>query len=198
MSDLPGDHKERKSPAARTWRHALIAVLLIVLAVMFGEILWLTAQRIATATNQWGRSRELAKAMVRWERFGPSDYELAIAIAGKWGECQAHFRIERDSAPTNLENRCSAPFGEQMYRYIGSPATVAELFVYIEAGIHSRSCGPNGCRCDGVLTVEAAYDEDLGYPGVDSELLQARLVLNAVAAKSGGWERLYVDRDDPS
>lgn len=99
-----------------------------------------------------------------WDQRGPREYRLSITIGGRWGECRDRFAVEGDSSTNRLEDGCTAPFGAQLYRSMGSPATIEDLFDYIKTGIESSSCGPNGCRCDGALAIDAIYDADLGYP----------------------------------
>ena len=144
--------------------YALIVFILVWLVLLLGPVLWRATQETAIASLQDAQSRELERAIHQWEQQGPRTYRLTITIGGKWGECLKHLTIESDIKVTTVEDSCTASFGAQMHRYVGSPATVRDLFHYVETAIDLRSCGPNGCRCDGALSVEAAYDEDLGYP----------------------------------
>jgi len=121
------------------------------------------AQSIAIESAHDAEVRRLQEALARWGQQGLSAYQLTVEIGGRWGECLARFEIQQ-STPTVIEDGCATPFGAQMYRYVGSPMTVNDLFDYIKTGIGTRECGPNGCRCDGVMTVDPTYDEDMGHP----------------------------------
>ena len=143
----------------------IIAVLLVLLFPILGPRMWSFAQAIAVKSAQDSGSRRLQEALVRWDRRGPSAYRLTIEISGQWGECLERLEIQQHSVATIIEDGCAAPFGALMYRYMGSPMTVNDLFGYIKTGMGTRECGPNGCRCDGAIAVEPIYDGDLGYPG---------------------------------
>lgn len=42
--------------------------------------------------------------------------------------------------------------------------SVSGIFDHYEPYIASQVCGPNGCACDGAITLSAAYDAYYGYP----------------------------------
>ena len=182
----------------RYLRYSVSVVIPGALVLLLGRDLWLFAQRIAVASVQQAQSQDLEQAMNQWNQEGPEKYRLTLSIGGRWGQCRQRLRIEEGSSVTIVEEGCTAPFGTQMYRYLGSPMTVIDLFDYVKTVISTRSCGPNGCRCDGALTLELAYDEHLGYPQSILTSFKRHWTASAWPLSLESRQGLHVDRGGPS
>jgi hypothetical protein len=97
---------------------------------------------------------ELRAARSRWAARHLSHYRMDLKY-GTLGYCRQSIEVKEERVVAVLENTCSAP-----------APTVNQLFDQIERSIkttHGR-CGPNGCACDGTISVIAEYDARMGYP----------------------------------
>src|SRR5215213_2636329 len=97
---------------------------------------------------------ELRAARGRWAASKLAHYQLDLRY-GALGYCRQSIEIKNERVVAVLENTCSEPV-----------PTVDGLFDQIERTIRTSQgrCGPNGCDCDGTISVIAEYDSRMGYP----------------------------------
>jgi hypothetical protein len=97
---------------------------------------------------------ELRAARERWAASKLAHYQLDLRY-GALGYCRQSIEVRADRVVAVLENTCTEP-----------APTVDGLFDQIERTIHTSygRCGPNGCDCDGTISVIAEYDSRMGYP----------------------------------
>ena len=97
---------------------------------------------------------ELRAARARWTASKLAHYRIDLRY-GELGYCRQSIEVKDERIVAVLENTCSEP-----------APTVDGLFDQIERTIKISQgrCGPNGCDCDGTLSVIAEYDARLGYP----------------------------------
>jgi hypothetical protein len=107
------------------------------------------------ALTLWQRpALELRAARERWAARQISHYRIELRY-GALGYCRQRIEVERGRVAAVLENSCSEP-----------APTIDQLFDQIERTILTAQgrCGPNGCACDGTISVIAEYDPWMGYP----------------------------------
>jgi hypothetical protein len=97
---------------------------------------------------------ELRAARGRWAAARLAHYRLDLRY-GALGYCRQSIEVKDDRVVAVLEDSCSEP-----------APTVDGLFDQIERAINTSQgrCGPNGCDCDGTMSVVAEYDARTGYP----------------------------------
>ncbi len=97
---------------------------------------------------------ELRAARGRWAALHLSHYRLDLRY-GALGYCRQSVEVQDARVVAVLENTCLEP-----------APTVDDLFDQIEHAITTSQghCGPNGCDCDGTISVLAEYDPQMGYP----------------------------------
>jgi len=97
---------------------------------------------------------ELRAARGRWAASKLAHYQLDLRY-GALGYCRQSIEVKDERIVAVLENSCSEPV-----------PTVDGLFDQIERAINTSQgrCGPNGCDCDGTISVIAEYDPRMGYP----------------------------------
>jgi hypothetical protein len=97
---------------------------------------------------------ELRAARGRWAALKLAHYRLDLQY-GALGYCRQSIEVKDERVVAVLENTCSEP-----------APTVNGLFDQIERTINTSQgrCGPNGCDCDGTISVVAEYDPRMGYP----------------------------------
>jgi hypothetical protein len=97
---------------------------------------------------------ELRAARGRWAASKLTHYRLDLRY-GVLGYCSQSIEVKDERIVAVLENSCSEP-----------APTVDGLFDQIEHAITTSQgrCGPNGCDCDGTISVIAEYDPRMGYP----------------------------------
>jgi hypothetical protein len=97
---------------------------------------------------------ELRAARGRWAALKLAHYRLDLRY-GALGYCRQSVEVKDERVVAVLENTCSEP-----------APTVNGLFDQIERTINTSQgrCGPNGCDCDGTISVIAEYDPRMGYP----------------------------------
>ncbi|HJZ46599.1 MAG TPA: DUF6174 domain-containing protein [Roseiflexaceae bacterium] len=107
------------------------------------------------ALTLWQRpALELRAARSRWAALQLSHYQLDLKY-GALGYCRQSIEVKDGRVVAVLDNTCSEP-----------APTVDQLFDQIERSIRTAQghCGPNGCACDGTISVIAEYDPRMGYP----------------------------------
>jgi hypothetical protein len=125
--------------------HLLCALFAIVAMLVLG----------GGALTLWQLPRlELRAARERWAASRLAHYRLDLRY-GELGYCRQSIEVKNERVVAIAENTCSEP-----------APTVSGLFDQIEHAIDISQgrCGPNGCDCDGTLSVIAEYDPRLGYP----------------------------------
>ena len=97
---------------------------------------------------------ELRAARGRWAALKLAHYRLDLQY-GALGYCHQSIEVKDERVVAVLENTCSEP-----------APTVSGLFDQIERTINTSQgrCGPNGCDCDGTISVIAEYDPRMGFP----------------------------------
>src|SRR4051812_21175824 len=97
---------------------------------------------------------ELRAARGRWAASKLAHYQLDLRY-GTLGYCRQSIEVKDARVVAVLENSCSEPV-----------PTIDGLFDQIERALSTTQgrCGPNGCDCDGTLSVIAEYDPRMGYP----------------------------------
>jgi len=143
----------------KKWLFTLIRIALVACGVglailLLGKGFWKFAQRLGAnrmAANQIGK---LETARANWEARPFTRYRLIIEPGSDFclGCCGEDVEIENEVVTTVFEAHC------------GATRTITDLFNDIETTITRRECGPNGCACDGIVSVEAVYHAQLGYP----------------------------------
>jgi hypothetical protein len=126
------------------WRVVLAvgSLLAAACALALGGVIWLAP----------APARDLAAAQRRWGARPFSGYRLVIETHA-FGSCHYEIEVRDERVTTILQRSC-----------LGPAPTVTDMFHEIQAHIDERSCGPNGCACDGPIGVEVVYDSQLGYP----------------------------------
>ena len=117
----------------------------------------------AAALALWQRpALELRAARARWAARQLSHYRIELRY-GALGYCRQRIEVENRRVAVVLENTCNEP-----------APTVDQLFDQIERTIKTAQgrCGPNGCACDGTISVVAEYDPLMGYPRTKGLVLQ--------------------------
>jgi hypothetical protein len=107
------------------------------------------------ASLQRSNAQEHAAAKERWQARLLGHYRLVTDHSGGMQPCRQDVEVRDERVVAVFSNTCPR-----------SAMTVANLFIEIERYLITidGQCGPNGCACDGVIRVEAAYDAQLGYP----------------------------------
>lgn len=96
---------------------------------------------------------QLAQAQKNWQTQAISHYRLKINYSAP-DNCQQEVEIKNEKVIAIKQNTCAS-----------IPAlTVTDLFQEIASSADSQKCGPNGCACDGPVSVNATYDNKFGYP----------------------------------
>jgi hypothetical protein len=104
--------------------------------------------------------QELAKAQSRWAARDFKRYRMVVETDNGFSEpCRQEVEIENEKV-INVVQDCKKPgsFVEQPTQ------TITDLFNELEKYSSKTECGPNGCSCDGVISADASYDPQLGYP----------------------------------
>ena len=97
-------------------------------------------------------SSPLARAKERWETSLASHYRMVVESGNP---CRLEVEVRDERVATILyEDPCGHPV-----------RTVSDLFKMIErAPSPLYTCAPPSCACRNVITINALYDERLGYP----------------------------------
>jgi hypothetical protein len=130
---------------------ALITCGLGIAILFLGKGLWKQAQKMGASWTVANQLKELDTVRAKWEARTFTRYRLVIETTSL-RDCREDVEVKDEVVTTIFENSC------------GATRTITDLFNYVESTITSRECGPNGCECDGVISVEAAYHPQLGYP----------------------------------
>jgi hypothetical protein len=95
-------------------------------------------------------------AQKQWAAQHPSHYQLVITRDTLFGgTCKQTYEVQQEQVSAVLENTCTV--------LQKPPASVTELFAFVEPYVTTWKCGPNGCGC-GRLGMDVAYDSVRGYP----------------------------------
>ncbi|WP_066424138.1 DUF6174 domain-containing protein [Anabaena sp. 4-3] len=96
---------------------------------------------------------QLAQAKKNWTTQAVNHYRLKINYTAP-DNCQQELEIKNEKVIAISQNTCTNT----------PPLTVTKLFQEIATLTDSQQCGPNGCACDGTMSVHATYDNKFGYP----------------------------------
>ncbi len=131
---------------------------------------------LAVARGQKRQLRTLQEAIARWEVVPFAEYRLHVNVSSRsLGTTKAMVRMGDDirvvdvgelvdSCTYTVEIKDEVVVSTPSNTCSSTPMTVTEFFADIEQTIIEHACGPNGCRCDGYIGVEASYDTAFGYP----------------------------------
>lgn len=131
------------------WRSVIITTALLISGIVaVGVAPQLLAQQ------------ELAKAQSRWENRDFKRYRIVVETDNGFSEpCRQEVEIENEKV-INVVHDCKKPGA-----FVAQPTqTITDLFNELEKYSSKTECGPNGCSCDGVISADASYDPQLGYP----------------------------------
>jgi hypothetical protein len=129
-------------------------------SVMIGTALLISGIVAVGVAPQLLAQQELAKAQSRWENRGFQRYRMVVETDNGFSEpCRQEVEINNEKV-INVVQDCKKPgsFVEQ------PTVTITDLFNELEKYSSKTECGPNGCSCDGVISANASYDPQLGYP----------------------------------
>jgi hypothetical protein len=144
----------------KRWLGAVGAVLLVLVPVLLGLLLREALRKPGAVLATRAPLRELEAARSRWAARPFSRYRLTVDSTLLKRPCRQEVEVRDEEVVAVLENVCLNDAA-----WDTPPAVaVTDLFQSIESSIVRRTCGPNGCRCDGVVYVDVAYDDRLGYP----------------------------------
>ena len=133
------------------------ASFLFILGILLGSAatLGIIAWRMILPANQ------LASAQAKWSKRPFSKYRIVVQ-RDRGLQCQYDAEVQDEQVVkqiiTDSEN---GKFPQACDSF--SP-TVTSLFQMVRVNTETPACGPNGCRCDGRISVEVTYDAQLGYP----------------------------------
>ncbi len=104
----------------------------------------------------------LTAARARWTAAGYVDYRITVALSSAAFACEMDFEVRGGAVSEMHSSTCPGIGGGQR---MAERYTVGALFERIQTHVDARlPCGANGCQCDGLLSLEVAYDPTLGYP----------------------------------
>lgn len=135
------------------WRSVMIGTALLISGIV----------AVGVAPNLLASSsakQELAKAQSRWAARDFNRYRMVVETGDGFSEpCRQEVEIQNEKVINVLQNcKKPTPFQEQ------PTVAIADLFNQLEKHTSKTECGPNGCACDGVISADAIYDPQLGYP----------------------------------
>lgn len=131
------------------WRSVIISTALLISGIVaVGVAPSLLAQQ------------ELARAKSRWAARDFNRYRMVVETDnGFSGICRQDVEIQNEKV-INVFQDCKKPGS-----FVEQPTlTITDLFNQLEKYSSKTECGPNGCSCDGVISTDAIYDPQLGYP----------------------------------
>lgn len=146
--------KRKRGRFPRKLATGLGVLLLLGLGVLLYSLLALT-DPLASAERVLAEQRQrLDEARALWEQNRIADYILVINPLAYGGAASTHGCV-RGHQPTNC-------WGERVPTE--TSITVEGVFTHIEAELERRTCGPNGCECDGYEYLHVDYDPVDGHP----------------------------------
>lgn len=102
---------------------------------------------------------DLDSARERWAAQSISHYRIVIEYSVPLFNCQQDIEVRNEVVDYKHQDSCAISV-TQTQEYF----TISNLFQRIEDYINSPLCGPNGCACDGPISVDVAYHPEQGYP----------------------------------
>jgi hypothetical protein len=115
-------------------------------ALLAGGLLWLSLPKLAIIPPT---------PQARWARRTFTHYRLDYHISGLV-DCSVEADVEAEVVSSSQTTPLGGGFCAIM--------SVTGLFERIDKLAEGPRCGPNGCGCDGPITMEVVYDDSLGYP----------------------------------
>jgi hypothetical protein len=104
------------------------------------------------------RQAEMNKSLDAWHENAPAHYTLTLERqSDAHSPCQQTFDISENAVVVLVEDTCGDVWAHE-------PLTVDALFDRVRHDLRTKTCGPNGCVCDGVVTLQVIYHETWGYP----------------------------------
>lgn len=141
-----------RPPARRRWRVLLILFLVIAVAAF-----------VVYRTTPLAR---LADARAQWASNGLSDYRIIVEYELPLYSCQQDLDVRNGEVDYRNQDSCRMTPVLGANQGIMEMLTVNGLFARVEQAVTTPECGPNGCVCDGPITVDVTYDAEMGYPQV--------------------------------
>lgn len=142
-------------------RSMLVALCLIIISP-FALIMAGSAYTILTTPRFSNRPvfAALDAAQQRWNDSRTEHYMLKVHMSnhdpGFWElTCSYRVEVRAERIVGTSANSCAF-----------APMSVTELFGWMRGYLRTfdGQCGPNGCKCDGPISMEALYDPQRGYP----------------------------------
>jgi hypothetical protein len=133
--------------------HQQIGLMMLAIAGVVGGVASLAYRQSASALS-------FIMAQETWAARQPSHYRMTVEQDGLGGFpiCQQQVEVKDETIVRVLSNTCES--GD----ISGEPLTISQIFALFRADAIDRTCGPNGCSCDGIIQVDATYDPIVGYP----------------------------------
>jgi len=127
----------------------ILGTITLLLLAIIGVALWSTLR--AAPGSQFALARR------RWETNSILHYRMQAGYHSNRAQCYYDVEVRQDRIVRTFTMSCLSSAEPKVL-------TINGLFTYYERYATERVCSPNGCYCEGVYFVRAAYEETLGHP----------------------------------
>lgn len=136
----------------------VLAVLVLVIGTLSQWIISLEYMpNYAAQEEYWDKQNaDVQEHIKAWEEQKITKYQLTMHLSYT-SECERKVTIENNAVTQTFKDTCKSSAYTKL-------KTIDDLFALINAVAKAKSCGTNGCDCDGPTVMDVVYDKQYKFP----------------------------------